>query len=108
MGEVALPVAKTSRCSKTGLTGKAGLTDEQMCQSRLKWQCRRGMRELDVLLSNYLERHYPVSDESYKTAFRQLLELPDPELMRYLLSGETPADPDLAHVVKRIRGSASP
>jgi len=66
------------------------------------------MRELDVLLNNYLERDYPASDEWDKTAFRQLLELPDPELMRYLLSGETPADPDLAHVVKCIRGSASP
>ncbi len=78
-----------------------------MCQSRLKWQCRRGMRELDVLLSSYLERDYPATGDSHKTAFRQLLELPDPELMSYLLSGENPAEPDLAYVVDRIRGSAS-
>jgi antitoxin CptB len=78
-----------------------------MQQSRLKWQCRRGMRELDVLLSTYLEKQYPGSGEPYKAAFRGLLELPDPELMSYLLSGENPADPDLAYVVDRIRGSTS-
>jgi antitoxin CptB len=65
------------------------------------------MRELDVLLSNYLEFHYPASGESRKQAFRRLLALPDPELMGYLLSGENPADPDLASVIDRIRGSAS-
>lgn len=78
-----------------------------MDQSRLKWQCRRGMRELDVLLTAYCEKVYPVSDELQKSAFRKVLELPDPELMRYLLSGENPADPELADVVDCIRGSAS-
>jgi succinate dehydrogenase flavin-adding protein (antitoxin of CptAB toxin-antitoxin module) len=66
------------------------------------------MRELDVLLGNYLERRYPHTDECYKSAFRRLLQLPDPELMGYLLSGENPADPDLASVIELIRGSASP
>lgn len=65
------------------------------------------MRELDVLLSAYLENQYPDSDEPQKVAFRQLLELPDPDLIGYLLSGENPADPELANVVEHIRGSAS-
>ena len=78
-----------------------------MDQSRLKWQCRRGMRELDVLLTAYCEEVYPASDEPRKSAFRQILQLPDPELMRYLLNGENPADPELADVVDRIRGSAA-
>jgi len=76
-----------------------------LSERRLKWQCRRGMRELDVLLSRYLENDYPGSDESQKSAFRQVLELPDPDLIGYLLSGENPADPELANVVDRIRGS---
>lgn len=65
------------------------------------------MRELDVLLSDYLETQYPDSDEPLKAAFRQVLELPDPELIGYLLSGTNPADPELANVVDRIRGSSS-
>ena len=65
------------------------------------------MRELDVLLTAYVEKVYPASDESQKAAFRQVLSLPDPELMGYLLSGDNPADPELADVVDCIRGSAS-
>ena len=65
------------------------------------------MRELDVLLSAYFEKVYPASDESQKAAFREVLELPDPELIDYLLSGKNPADPELANVVDCIRGSAS-
>jgi succinate dehydrogenase flavin-adding protein (antitoxin of CptAB toxin-antitoxin module) len=65
------------------------------------------MRELDVLLSAFLENQYAGSSEPHKTAFRRLLELSDPDLMRYLLSGENPADPDLAYVVDRIRGNTS-
>ena len=54
------------------------------------------MRELDVLLVAYVEKDYPASNESQKAAFRQILELPDPDLIGYLLSGENPADPELA------------
>ena len=81
--------------------------EETTQRSQLRWQCRRGIRELDVLLSNYLERDYPASGESRKQAFRQLLALPDQELMGYLLSGENPADSDLASVIDHIRGCAS-
>ena len=59
--------------------------------SELKWQCRRGMRELDELLLNYLKQRYEFVPDSEKAAFRALLELPDPELMRYLLKKEIPA-----------------
>jgi antitoxin CptB len=58
--------------------------------SELKWQCRRGMRELDELLLNYLKQRYEFVPDSEKEAFRALLELPDPELMRYLLQKQIP------------------
>lgn len=75
-----------------------------MQQKELKWQCRRGMRELDVLLSRWLEESYGTAGEDDKSAFRRLLSLPDPELARYLLTGERAADPDIARVVEYIRG----
>ncbi|MDA0679361.1 MAG: succinate dehydrogenase assembly factor 2 [Proteobacteria bacterium] len=78
-----------------------------MSERRVKWQCRRGMRELDVLLGTYLEKQYGNSDESQKAAFRRVLELPDPDLIGYLLSGNNPADPELADVIDQIRGKAS-
>ena len=62
------------------------------------------MRELDVLLTTYLENQYPNLDGPGKDAFRRVLALSDPDLMNYLLGGETPADQEIACVVTRIRG----
>lgn len=61
-----------------------------MQRSRLKWQCRRGMRELDELLLDYLDHRFDLASEEEKAAFRALLELSDPELMAYLLGNEEP------------------
>ena len=71
--------------------------------ARLKWQCRRGMRELDLLLTDYLENDYAHSSEEQKQAFRELLGLPDPDLIGYLLGAQTPPDIALANVVSQIR-----
>ena len=72
--------------------------------ARLRWQCRRGMRELDVLLTGYLDDRYAQAAWPRKQAFRKLLALPDPELIGYLLGGQTPSDAMLADVVQDIRG----
>jgi len=68
----------------------------------MRWQCRRGMRELDELLLDYLDRHYSTTSETEKEAFRALLELSNRELIRYLLHKEKPAAEPLARVVKCI------
>lgn len=70
---------------------------------RLRWQCRRGMRELDLLLVRYLEREYPTAPIEAQRGFQRLLELSDPELLAYLLRGERPTDQELAHVIDRVR-----
>ncbi|MBM4207314.1 MAG: succinate dehydrogenase assembly factor 2 [Gammaproteobacteria bacterium] len=54
--------------------------------ARLKWQCRRGSKELDLLLQDYLEQHYPQADADEKSRFRALLELDDADLMQVMLS----------------------
>jgi len=68
----------------------------------LRWQCRRGMRELDELLLWYLEQRYPHADDGEKAAFASVLALADPELNGYLLQRQTPASEPIAHVIKHI------
>jgi antitoxin CptB len=49
--------------------------------AKLRWQCRRGTRELDLLLNNYLETRYPFADEEEKARFVEMLKLDDSDLM---------------------------
>lgn len=70
---------------------------------KLRWRCRRGMKELDLLTLGYLERHYPEASAEERQAFADLLELQDPLLMSYMVGRETPADPVSARVVKVMR-----
>jgi len=61
------------------------------------------MRELDVLLTRYLEEHYRQAAPCDRAAFGRILDLQDPEIFGYLLGGAVPEDPSLRHVVARIR-----
>jgi antitoxin CptB len=70
--------------------------------ARLRWRCRRGMRELDVVLERYLDRRYMQAPASEQRAFEALLELQDPQLFAYVMGRERPSDPELAHVIARL------
>jgi len=65
------------------------------------------MRELDDLLTAYLEQRYEDADDDEKEAFAALLELPDPELVGYLLNRQQPASECIGHVIKHILGRDS-
>ena len=71
-------------------------------ESRLRWQCRRGMRELDELLLAYLQDRYPSDSEADKAAFREVLTLADPELNAYLLQRQPPPSESIARVIERL------
>jgi len=76
--------------------------------SRLRWRCRRGMRELDVILLNYLETVYPTADTDDRAAFRRCLELPDPEILALLTGRGTSPDEAVERVVATIRTAFHP
>ncbi|HMI37274.1 MAG TPA: succinate dehydrogenase assembly factor 2 [Steroidobacteraceae bacterium] len=71
-------------------------------QGRLAWRCRRGMKELDLILQAWLARDYPRASPAERLLFARFLELPDPELARYLLGHDTPSDPAIAALVAQL------
>ena len=71
----------------------------------LLWRCRRGMKELDVLLERYAAAVLPQAGPAERRLFARLLEQPDPELAGYLLGGEPPLEPEMAALVTRITTS---
>lgn len=64
------------------------------------------MLELDHLLTRWLESGYPGSSGDEKSAFRELLELPDAELTAYILGNNSPTDKRLNYIVDQIRHGA--
>ena len=72
-------------------------------QARLRWLCRRGMKELDVVMSRYLEHYYPAASAEDQSRFRQLLEMADPELFDLLLGRSGANDPELDSFVRALR-----
>jgi antitoxin CptB len=80
----------------------------QHTRNRLAWQCRRGMRELDVLLNGFLEQHFEGLDARERDSFARLLEYPDTVLIECLMGRMVPADRDVASIVQDIRHTAAP
>ncbi|RTR35102.1 succinate dehydrogenase assembly factor 2 [Shewanella atlantica] len=76
--------------------------------ARVRWACRRGMLELDVLFQPFVESQYEQLSTEDKNIFVRLLEGEDPELFAWFMGHEQCPDPELADMVKRVRGRAAP
>jgi antitoxin CptB len=70
---------------------------------RLRWRCRRGMRELDQLFGRYLDRVWLAASSDDRATFERLLACEDDRLWRWFLGYETAEDPQLHALVERIR-----
>lgn len=71
--------------------------------ARVHWACRRGMRELDVLIMPFFEEEYGCLSMSDKHSFVALLEHQDPQLFRWLMNQSVPEEQNLARMVKLIQ-----
>ena len=80
--------------------GPSGGTDAAL--RKLEWRCRRGMKELDLLLVRYLRECHPQAPAEERAAFEQFLEFPDPQIARYLVWGDLPSDPAQAALCRQM------
>jgi antitoxin CptB len=77
--------------------------DDEAELRRLRWKCRRGMRELDQLLSRYLDREWRQSSGGERGVFLRLLETEDDRLWHWFMGHETADDAEIQTLVDRIR-----
>jgi antitoxin CptB len=70
---------------------------------RIRWRCRRGMLELDLVLNAFLERHLAILEPHELEAFHALLERPDPELLDYVMGHAQPGAADECEVIALLR-----
>ena len=71
-------------------------------RSRLLWRCRRGIREMDILLQGYLETHYDDASEPEQRAFEALLDEADLDILSWIMQ-KTEADENYVNIINVIR-----
>lgn len=76
--------------------------DERHHIDRLRWRCRRGMLELDLMLGGFLQQRYAGLSSAEQQAFEKLLTLPDTNLAACLQGQENPPQ-ELEEIVRKIR-----
>ncbi len=73
--------------------------------ARLSWQCRRGTQELDLLLTYFLHTCYAQCESAEQTAFQELLQCEDAQLLSFFLGEQQPTSASWCRVVDKIRNA---
>lgn len=69
---------------------------------QLRWRCRRGMRELDVLLLKFLELRYAGLSHAQKETFEAVLQLQDPDLYAMLTGKLVPESVEIREMIELL------
>lgn len=67
--------------------------------NKLKWRCRRGMLELDVILQDFIENTYQSISPELQVEFERLIEVEDTELYAWLMGIEKPANNEFSEIL---------
>jgi antitoxin CptB len=72
-------------------------------QNRLRWRCRRGMLENDLILTRFLDARGDAISSDEVAALDVLLALSDNELWDLLSGRQEPADQTVVPLVEQLR-----
>ena len=113
---MALTIAATGLGKRSGTTGTTPgvaetsdnrpMTDTDELR-RLRWRARRGMKELDLVMLRILDAVTASGNAGDLDAFRRLLAVEDPEIWRWVIGKEVPADADFGRLINAARDAAS-
>jgi antitoxin CptB len=76
-----------------------------MNKNRLLWASRRGMLELDLILTPFVENVYDTLSKDDQLRFEVLLECEDQTLFMWFMQRENPDNPDMDRIIKIILDS---
>ena len=71
-------------------------------RNRLRWRCRRGLLELDMILLPFLDQGYESLGPAEQAAFHRLLQFPDSRLLGWFQDPASCPDEELREVIKKI------
>lgn len=71
-------------------------------RARVRWRCRRGMLEMDVLILPFFDTYYDGLSDQEKLDFDKLLDCNDPQLFAWVMEQEVCDNPEYAHIVDKL------
>lgn len=78
-------------------------TFDQVVLERMRWRCRRGMLEMDILLGRFVEQRYARLDAQQRAAFDELLDLPDTDLWDMVRGEKVPQQAPQREVLEWLK-----
>mgnify|MGYP003350563621 FL=1 len=70
---------------------------------RIRWHCRRGLLELDLILERFNQKHLDVLDAVQLEQFKELLALDDNYLLDLIMERMAVTDQRLAPVLGMLK-----
>jgi antitoxin CptB len=80
--------------------------NQAMTEINYRWQCRRGMLELDLLLNNFVDKKVATLTQQEKDSFELLLSYPDQTLLDLLLGNSVSSDSSISALVLQIQSTS--
>lgn len=71
-------------------------------KKQYRWQCRRGLKEVEVVLNDYLERFFDDAPAEHRALFARLLEEQDADLFEWFTGRSRPDDSGLAEYIEHV------
>ena len=77
--------------------------DEAALLQRLRWRCRRGLLELDIVLGRFVAAHYATLSVNEREIFEEFLDMPDNPLWDMISGSKDAVSAEQAELLARIR-----
>ena len=74
-------------------------------KARLLWRCRRGIKEMDIILQEFINVSYDQLNDEDKNAFSKLLDEQDLDILNWIIGKDKPANDRLANIINIIKTS---
>ena len=79
------------------------LEEEALDLAKIRYQCRRGMLELDLVLSRFLDKGFNTLTKEEQLNFATLLDFPDQDLYEFLMGRASPEPLSLQLIIHKLR-----
>ena len=74
-------------------------------KARLLWRCRRGIKEMDIILQEFINVSYDQLNDEDKNAFSKLLDEQDLDILNWIMGKDKPANDRLSNIINIIKTS---